>query len=145
MCWYSYLYHVSSAVYAASLLDTIRLIVIVFTQVTRHDTNSCTNTICIIAIYRDVFLNTWQKKINLAFHQLHQFDQISSAWKFSFPGKIKILLYFAIIGIYVSILFQFILSLNSVCNGIKLYLHEVPDIDVVVSNVELTQIFWNQN
>ena len=27
---------------------------------------------------------------------------------------------------------RFILSLNSVCKGIKLYLHEIPDIDVAV-------------
>ena len=42
---------------------------------------------------------------------------------------------------------RFILSLNSICKGIKLYLHEVPDIDIavlqlyVIYNVELTQIF----
>ena len=38
---------------------------------------------------------------------------------------------------------RFILSLNSVCKGIKFYLHEVPDIDIavynpLVYNVELT-------
>ena len=36
---------------------------------------------------------------------------------------------------------RFILSLNSVCKGNKLYLHEVPVIDVAVCNFELTQIF----
>ena len=29
---------------------------------------------------------------------------------------------------------RFILSLNSACKGIKLYLHEVPDIDIAVCN-----------
>jgi len=29
---------------------------------------------------------------------------------------------------------QFILSLNSGCKGIKLYLHEVPDTDIAVCN-----------
>ena len=36
---------------------------------------------------------------------------------------------------------QFISSLNSVCKSIKLYLHEVPEINVAVCNVKLTQIF----
>ena len=36
---------------------------------------------------------------------------------------------------------RFILSLNSICKGIKLYLHEVPDIDVAVCIVELAHIF----
>ena len=29
---------------------------------------------------------------------------------------------------------RFILSLNSLCKGVKLYLHEVPDINIVVCN-----------
>ena len=42
---------------------------------------------------------------------------------------------------------RFILSLNSVCKGRKLYLHEVPDINIAVCNplqVKLTQIFLNK-
>jgi hypothetical protein len=35
---------------------------------------------------------------------------------------------------------RFILSLNSICKGIKLYLHVVPDIDMAVCIVELTLI-----
>jgi len=30
-----------------SLLYALRLVVVLFTHLTRHDTNSCTNTLCI--------------------------------------------------------------------------------------------------
>jgi hypothetical protein len=42
---------------------------------------------------------------------------------------------------------RFILSLNSICKGRKLYLHEVPDINIAVCNplqVKLAQIFLNK-
>ena len=29
---------------------------------------------------------------------------------------------------------RFILSLNSLCKGVKLYLHEVPDIDILIND-----------
>ena len=41
---YNCLYKVLSAVYMEPLLDVMCHIVILFTQLTRHDTNSCTNT-----------------------------------------------------------------------------------------------------
>ena len=47
MCLYNCLYHVSSVIYTASILDDMCLIVIVFIHLTRHDVNSCTNTIYI--------------------------------------------------------------------------------------------------
>ena len=40
---------------------------------------------------------------------------------------------------------RFILRLNSLYKGIKLYIHEVPDIDIAVCNVEFIQIFFNPN
>jgi len=40
------MYHVSSVIWTASLLDAMRVVVILFTHLTGHDTNSCTNTIC---------------------------------------------------------------------------------------------------
>jgi hypothetical protein len=50
------------------------------------------------------------------------------------------LLYFAVIMSVSATGLWFILSLNSVCKGIKLYLHEVPDIDVAVYSQTYTDI-----
>jgi hypothetical protein len=53
-CMYNCLYHVSSVGKAVSLLEVSRLVVIRLFQLTRHDTNSCTYTMCIYCVYINV-------------------------------------------------------------------------------------------
>jgi hypothetical protein len=45
-----------------------------------------------------------------------------------------LLLYFVVIKCEFQMGLRFILSLNSICKGIKLYLHKVPDIVIAVYN-----------
>jgi len=46
-CMYNCLYHVSSVGTDVSLLDVSSLVVMRIVQLIRHDTNSCTYTMCI--------------------------------------------------------------------------------------------------